>query len=91
MLVNVKNFSKSDWKKYVGTKVLLNHSNILQSVKNSTKLKNSYSSRHRSCSLRKGVLRNLQNSQENICARASFNKIAILILLKRCNFIKKIL
>ena len=29
-------------------------------------------SSHRGCSVRKGVLRNLQNSQENTCARVSF-------------------
>ena len=31
-----------------------------------------FRSSHRRCSVKKGVIRNLQNSQQNICARASF-------------------
>ena len=45
---------------------------------------------HRRCSIRKGVLRNFQNPQENNCARVSFLIIFInvlIILPLACNFI----
>ena len=35
-----------------------------------------YKSSHRRCSFKKGVLKISQNSQENTCARVSFNKVA---------------
>ena len=45
-----------------------------------TSWKRAASSSHRRCSVRKGVLRNFVNSQENTYARLFFNKIAGLIL-----------
>ena len=77
MFNNVKDFSKSDWRRYLQTNILHKSlKQILQSVKNSTKLKKLLQKQSPEV-----FLEICKNSQENTIARVSSSTLGLSVRL----------